>query len=76
MDRASADSFPASDPPSNSGVTGAGQPDPPVERPPSAERGEENRPSGMPTSERHAAETAHQWEDQEKPTEPARGRDL
>nr|WP_294512528.1 hypothetical protein [uncultured Rhodopila sp.] len=61
-DRTLKDSFPASDPPANSGVTGT---EPPA-RPPH-ERAIEERPTGMPTSDRHAAETAHQREHQEKP---------
>ncbi|MEA2740847.1 MAG: hypothetical protein QOH05_4154 [Acetobacteraceae bacterium] len=56
------DTFPASDPPANSGITGAGTPDKPPH-----ERGIEERPTGTPTSDRHATETAHQWEDEKKP---------
>ena len=51
------DSFPASDPPGNSGITGVGAPDRP-----SHARSIDERPTGTPTSDRHAAETAHQWE--------------
>jgi hypothetical protein len=57
------DSFPASDPPANSGITGAERPDKPSHR-----RDIDEKPTGTPTSDRHAAETAHQWEDENKPT--------
>jgi hypothetical protein len=65
-DKALEDSFPASDPPANSGITGAGKPDKP-----SHQRGMDERPTGTPTSDRHAAETAHQWEHEEQPRPPA-----
>jgi hypothetical protein len=55
------DSFPASDPPANSGVTGAEPPDKP-----SHERDIEERPTGTPNSDRHATETAYQWEHEDK----------
>jgi hypothetical protein len=60
------DSFPASDPPSYSGVTGAGGPANRSGklREATEERGDNARPTGTPTSDRHAAETAHQWEDE------------
>jgi hypothetical protein len=64
-DKALEDSFPASDPPANSGTTGAGTPDKP-----SHQRDLDERPTGTPTSDRHAAETAHQWEHEEKPRSP------
>jgi len=69
LDETSADSFPASDPPSDSGITGAGQPDhrPTEHPPPSRHRGGYARPTGLPTSDRHATETARQWEDEEHP---------
>ncbi len=69
LDETVADSFPASDPPSNSVVTGPGQPgeQPAEQRPPSHRRGDPARPIGHPTSDRHATETAHQWEDEEYP---------
>jgi hypothetical protein len=56
------DSFPASDPPAQSGITGSEPPDKPAE-----DRSEEERPTGLPTSDRHATETAHQWEHEQKP---------
>ena len=80
-DQTVADSFPASDPPANSGITGVGGPDKPSNnkpsnnkpsnnatkhRPPSHQRGEDARPLGTPTSDRHAAEVAHGWEDEDK----------
>jgi hypothetical protein len=61
-DRTLEDSFPASDPPGVSGITGVGQPDRP-----SHARPMDERPTGTPTSDRHATETAHQWEYEEKP---------
>ncbi len=61
-DKTLKDSFPASDPPAHSGITGSEQPEKPPEDGPI-----EERPTGMPTSDRHAAETAHQWEHEEKP---------
>nr|WP_294519381.1 hypothetical protein [uncultured Rhodopila sp.] len=57
------DTFPASDPPANSGVTGAEPPNTPPH-----ERTIEESPTGLPTSDRHGAETAHQWEHEEKPS--------
>ncbi len=64
QDKALADSFPASDPPANSGITGAETPDKP-----SRHRNIDERPTGTPTSDRHATETAHQWEHEEKPSD-------
>jgi hypothetical protein len=61
-DKTLEDSFPASDPPANSGVTGAERPDKP-----SDERDVEEVPTGLPTSDRHGSETAHHWEDEAKP---------
>jgi hypothetical protein len=70
LDDTGADSFPASDPPANSGITGvrrqkadhqaAGR-----ERSASHKRGHDARPTGQPTSDRHTVETAQSWEDQE-----------
>lgn len=70
-DRELADSFPASDPPASSGITGprAAQPAPDH---PSDERDDDKRPKGTPTHERHATETAHQWENEKKPGRPQR----
>jgi hypothetical protein len=56
------DSFPASDPPGDSGITGVGAPDRP-----SHGRAMDERPIGTPNSDRHATETAHQWEYEVKP---------
>lgn len=62
------DSFPASDPPANSGVIGPrGTHAHNSRRAPSHQRGEEGRPKGSPTDERHATETAHNWEDEAPP---------
>jgi hypothetical protein len=61
-DKALKDSFPASDPPANSGITGPGAP-----HRPSRDRSIDERPTGTPNSDRHATETAHQWEYEEKP---------
>jgi hypothetical protein len=60
QDRAVEDSFPASDPPANTGITG-----PEPSNQPSHKRPADARPTGTPTSDRHAAETAHQWEHEE-----------
>jgi hypothetical protein len=62
LDKALKDSFPASDPPANSGITGPGTPDRS-----SRDRPIDERPTGTPNSDRHATETAHQWEYEEKP---------
>jgi len=57
-DKAVEDSFPASDPPANSGITG-----PRIQRP----KPDDARPTGTPTDERHAAETAYHGEPDVKP---------
>jgi hypothetical protein len=62
QDKALEDSFPASDPPANSGITGAEKPDKPPHK-----RNVEEQPTGTPTSDRHATETAHQREHEEQP---------
>jgi 4-alpha-glucanotransferase len=79
VDTAANDSFPASDPPSHSGITGvrrkpaagarSAHANPAASqdnRPPPHERGQDSRPTGQPTSDRHATETAHSWEDEDK----------
>lgn len=73
-DKTVADSFPASDPPANSGITGAEPPKrgtgekagrkPSSHQKPSSERDTAERPTGTPTSDRHATETAHAWADE------------
>jgi hypothetical protein len=60
-DKTLEDSFPASDPPSDSGITGVGRP-----HHPSHKRSISEKPTGTPTSDRHGTETAHQWEDEDK----------
>jgi hypothetical protein len=68
LDETGADSFPASDPPSHSGITGTGKPgDRPRKPRPSHQRTDHARPTGTPNSDRHATETSHQWEDEEHP---------
>ncbi len=61
LDKALEDTFPASDPVAISGITGG---DSPTDTPktPSHDRAIHERPTGTPTSDRHATETAHQWE--------------
>jgi hypothetical protein len=61
-DKTLEDSFPASDPPANSGITGTGAPDRA-----SRDRSIDERPTGTPNSDRHATETAHQWENEDQP---------
>ncbi|HTZ69169.1 MAG TPA: hypothetical protein VMB71_00825 [Acetobacteraceae bacterium] len=59
------DSFPASDPPANSGVVGPrGRHGHDAGRTPPDERSEDARPKGTPTHDRHATETAHVWENE------------
>ena len=73
-DQASADSFPASDPPAHSGITGVGGPDErdgtkqAEKQKPSEERSQDERPTGHPTSDRHAHETAHVGETEKTTT--------
>jgi hypothetical protein len=54
QDRTEEASFPASDPPANSGITGAEETTKPANRDET-----EPKPTGTPTSDRHATETAH-----------------
>ena len=72
-DRAVDDSFPASDAPASTGITGTRAQHPavtPTVRKSSPDRrGENSRPKGSPTDERHATETAYQDEDKERPRE-------
>jgi hypothetical protein len=66
VDRAGEESFPASDAPASSGITGPRVARPPRAAPASDKRSEEARPKGTPTHERHASETAYQWEHEER----------
>jgi hypothetical protein len=61
LDKALKDSFPASDPAANSGITGPGEP-----QRSSPDRSIGERPTGTPNSDHHATETAHQRESEEK----------
>lgn len=58
QDQVGKDSFPASDPPANSGITG-----PRVSRDRPDERKDDARPKGTPIHDRHATETAYHRED-------------
>ena len=58
-DKTLEDTFPASDPPANTGITGAEPTDTPA-----GEHDEAAIPTGRPTSDRYATETAHQSEDE------------
>ena len=73
-DEALKDTFPASDPPANSGITGprrgAEKATQDETRPPPNKRNDEERPKGQPTSDRHATETAYHWE--REPNTPKR----
>ena len=60
QDRTMEDSFPASDPPANTGIVGPDSTDKPSDPPDTAAI-----PTGTPTSDRHAAETAHRSEPEE-----------
>jgi hypothetical protein len=63
------DSFPASDPPAHTGVTGPGgtaERGGDKRRPPD-QRDDAERPTGTPTSDRHATETAFVWEHEDRP---------
>jgi hypothetical protein len=64
------DSFPASDPPANSGITGAEPAGAEPPKKPPEDRTIEEVPTGLPTSDRHATETAHQWEHETKKPAP------
>jgi hypothetical protein len=68
QDKTIEDSFPASDPPASGSTTGPGR----TSDAPSSERDQDAIPTGYPTADRHAAETAHQWEDEEKGIDAAR----
>jgi hypothetical protein len=69
-DKALEASFPASDPPATPGITGpVGERKDrnTVERQPQSETGDDDaKPKGSPTSDRHAAETAYQSEQEEQ----------
>jgi hypothetical protein len=64
QDRTVEDSFPASDPPSNSGITGPRAVQP---RPMPHKRDDDTRPKGTPNHDRHVTETAYQWEHEKRP---------
>jgi len=62
QDQTVEDSFPASDPPANSGIVG-----PRATPPQPHERDDDTRPKGTPTDDRHRTETAYQRENQKRP---------
>ncbi len=64
QDKVVEDSFPASDPPASSGITGPRAAKP---RPAPHRRDDHSRPKGTPNHDRHAAETAYQRENEKKP---------
>jgi hypothetical protein len=66
QDKSLEDTFPASDPPANSGITGAES-----AAKPSRQRKDADRPTGGPTSDRHAAETAYHPEHKDTTTDKA-----
>jgi hypothetical protein len=61
-DKTLEDSFPASDPPANSGITGTEKPGQP-----SGRRTVDEPPAGTPTPDRRATETAHHRNGEGKP---------
>ena len=65
-DKTLEDTFPASDAPANSGITGAESPSKPSQR-----RGDDARPTARPTADRHAAETAYHSEQEDPTTDKA-----
>ena len=68
QEKAVEDSFPASDPPSSSGIVGPdGHHKRDKARLPPDRRTEASRPKGKPTDDRHATETAYTWENEERP---------
>jgi hypothetical protein len=63
-DKTIEDSFPASDPPANTGIVGPGTGENSnVRHRAPEEPGIDERPTGQPSSGRHTAETAHARED-------------
>jgi hypothetical protein len=67
-DQAVEDSFPASDPPATTGIVGPGTDRRERgSRQAPHERDDDARPKGTPTHDRHAAETAYQWEHEKSP---------
>ncbi len=67
-DQAVEDSFPASDPPATTGIVGPGTDRREHgSRQAAHERNGDIRPTGTPTDDRHATETAYQWEHEKSP---------
>ena len=62
QDKALQDTFPASDPPANSGITGAEETTKPTQP-----ANTEEIPTGRPTSDRYGTETAHHDADHQTP---------
>jgi hypothetical protein len=69
LDQTVEESFPASDPPSSTGITGPGKGGGPGKSGAGRSAEQEPIPTGHPTSDRYASETAHHKEEHATTTE-------